>query len=103
MTVSTMPKDDFAESIPVLCPIVAQKISLTTSTARNSTNFTHNVIIITSDVDCFVVLGSSSVVAAVTDHFLPAGVPWAMNVGTNVRLAGIVASGTGNLYISEMT
>ena len=100
---SALDKDDYGEPIQgALTPRTAQSISVSTSTARNSSDFTYRVIRVITTVNCFIKLGDSTVEAAVTDHYLPAGAIEYFARKENTRIAGITASGSGTIYISEM-
>lgn len=83
-------------------PKVAQTFALSIASNRIATDFTKKVIKIYSTVDCFYKLGNSTVTAVTTDHFLPAKTIEYIAVGSNMRLAAILSSGTGTLYLSEM-
>ena len=81
---------------------VAQKITVTATTARNSTDFTHKILRIYSTEDSFIKLGDSTVEATANDHFLPKEVVDFISVGDHTRLAAIRDSADGTLYISEL-
>jgi len=103
MTRPALARDDYGEAIQgALTPETAQTVSLSDATARTATNFTYRVIRIYSTANCFIKLGDSTVEAAVTDHFLPTGAIEYFARKEHTRIAGILASGTGTLYISEM-
>jgi hypothetical protein len=56
-----------------------------------------------SSVDSFFKWGDASVTAATTDHPLKAGLDvMCYTDDTNLFLAGVVSSGTGTLFISEI-
>lgn len=86
----------------VLEPKAAQKVALTVASARSGTDFAARVIRVVSDVDCFIRLGDANVTATVNDHFLPAKSGDYFAVGGAKRVAGIVAIGAGNLYVTEL-
>lgn len=100
---SNMPQDDSGRSVPLLCPRIASTLALTTTTATSTNDFTYRSVTLTANVDCSFMLGDSRIVATTSGHFLPAGIPWTISVGDATRIAAIVASGTGTLYISEMS
>ena len=103
MSRSTLDKDDYGEPIQgALTPKTAHSVSLSDATARNTTNLIYRVIRVYSTANCFIKLGDSTVEAAVTDHFLPTGAIEYFARKEHTRIAGILASGTGTLYISEM-
>jgi len=96
-------KDDQGEPIQgALCPRVAQKVDLSTTTARCSADFTYKVISFHSDVALYFKLGDSTVEATSSDHHWPAGAIHFVTIREHTRIAAILASGTGTLYISEM-
>lgn len=103
MTRSALDKDDFGEPIQgALTPITSQSVSLSVATARNSSDFVYRVIRVYATANCFIRLGGGTVDAALTDHFLPAGAIEYFARKEHTRIAGILASSTGTLYISEM-
>ena len=103
MPKSALDKDDYGEPIQgALTPQTAKSVSITTSTARNSSDFAYRVIRVITTVNCFIKLGDSTVEAAVTDHYLPAGAIEYFARKENTRIAGITSSGSGTIYISEM-
>lgn len=109
-----MPQDFNGRTIPVLSLKNggAHAISLTTATARNTTAMAPSVdnarkgnivVALFSDVDCFINMGDNTVEAALTDHFIPAGIYINLSLlDTQTHIAAIVASGTGTLHISEL-
>lgn len=86
----------------VLKPLVAQKVTISGTTARNSTSFTNRVIRLTSTVDCYIKFGTATVEAAATDHFLPGGVVEYFTTQGAIRVAAITDGAGGTLFISEM-
>jgi hypothetical protein len=88
------------------------RLSLSTSQARNTTAFAQGVYQLTSDANCFVLQGSSTVAAAVpaaeatasAGNYLPAGVPMGpfyVQDAADAYFSAILSAGTGFLYISE--
>jgi len=103
MSRSELDKDDQGEPIQgALTPKTAQSVSLSDVTARNATDFTYRMIRVYSTQNCFIKLGDSTVEATVTDHYLPTGAIEYFARKEHTRIAGILPSGTGTLYISEM-
>jgi S-adenosylmethionine:tRNA-ribosyltransferase-isomerase (queuine synthetase) len=100
-----LPKDRYGEGIQAMSPLEggAQQVALTTASARQTTAFGSDtkVIGVYSTVDVFIELGSSTVTALVTDHFLPGSTYMMLSVKDHDHIAGILASGTGTLYVSE--
>ena len=84
--------------------LASQTRSFTATTARSSAFNAHtHTIQITATQICFVKLGDVTVEAAVTDHYIVAGVPYKLPVRGNTHIAVIRSSADGNLYITEMT
>jgi len=86
----------------------AHTISVSASSARNTTAFNAEtrVISIYADVDVYLNFGGSSVTAAGTDHFFPAGVYYDIALGGDgaghyTHLAALRVDTDGTLYISE--
>lgn len=81
-----------------------QKIDLAVTSAVNSTNIvsTSDCVRLWASVDCFVKFGDASVVATTNDHPLTAKVPEVFQLDGATRIAGIVSTGTGALFISVM-
>ena len=99
----TLDKDDQGIAIQgALTPVTAHQISMSTTTARNTTAFTYNILRVISAANCFIVLGSSVCEATATDHYLPADTIEYFSRKENTHLAAILSSGTATLYISEM-
>lgn len=75
-------------------------VSLSTTTAR-STLLPNGVYYITADVACLFLQGGVAVDALTTSNYLPAGAVFTARVtgAADGYIAGILASGTGNLYI----
>lgn len=82
-------------------------------TALNATTGKQNlgnssVVRLVSSVDCFVAfkLNGAPTAATTTDMFLPAFAPEYFAIGKDIsdvlHVSGIVASGTGTLYVSVM-
>lgn len=116
MTVAKLPLDQNSYPIDALCPYIAHKIDVSSSaSARNSTAFqsTTRAIEVMSSVDCFIKFGKTAVAATTSDHYLPAGVTKVFSLGHSdisissvagpfTHLAGITASGSGSVYVSEL-
>jgi len=81
---------------------IAQKITVSGTTARNGTDFTRKVIRVYSTEDAFIKLGDDTVEATANDHFLPKEVVDFITVDDSTRLAAIQDSTGGTLYISEL-
>lgn len=86
----------------------AHSISVTATSARNSTAFDADtqVISIYADVDIHVKLGDSSVTATTSDHFFPAGLYYDLSIGSErtghaTHVAVIRTDTDGNVFISE--
>jgi len=80
-------------------------VALSTSTNLNATALTGTLRLVRlwASVDCFVKVGGSSVTAATTDHPLTAKIPEIFHLAASEYVAGIVSSGTGTLFISELS
>jgi len=85
-------------------PTVAHTIAATTTSARNATAFQKpdGRLFINSDYEFWYKLGDSTVVAATSDHHVPAGIPIIIGRGMASHLAVIMASGSGNVYVTEL-
>lgn len=81
-----------------------QLVSLSTTTNLNSTNLNSGAdsVRLWASVDCFIRFGDASVVATTSDHPLTAKLPEVFQLDGAIRIAGIVSSGTGTLFISVM-
>jgi hypothetical protein len=79
-----------------------QKISTSTSSAASSA-FGSNVeyIRIVSDTTCWITFGTSPT-ATNSKTYLPAGEVEYYKVSEGEKVAAILASGTGNLYVAEL-
>ena len=108
---SKQPRDDANAPIPVLAYRTngGQQISLGVSSARSAA-VANNVRVVTiySTVDCFFEVGDDAVEAnGSTSHFLPAGLPYDISLGSetvtaqNPRYIAFIAGESGTLYLSE--
>lgn len=79
-------------------------VSLSVTTAASTElNPTSDCVRIWATVDCFIRFGATgSVVATTSDHPITAKVPEVFQLDGGKFVAGIVASGTGTLFLSEM-
>ncbi|MCS5597896.1 MAG: hypothetical protein NZ828_11655 [Alphaproteobacteria bacterium] len=108
---SLLPEDANGNPIPALKfkDSGAHKVNIDTVTsARNTGAFSTktDVISIYSTEDCFVKIGTSSVTATTSDHFIPAGIYLDIAIGPNADtqnayMAVIAANASGTVYISE--
>lgn len=105
-----LPTDSNNNPIPVLRLKSggAHRIITSGSSARNATAFGPDtrVIGIYATQDVYIRLGTSSVTAAGTDHFFPAGVYYDVALGADgasqaTHIAALQVSAAGSLYISE--
>ncbi len=113
---SSAPKDADGVTLQVLRPKAtpgAHQISVTGTTARNSTAFNENTraVELWSTEDLFFRFGGSTVTAVTTDHFLPREVARSYATGGDVTVGGlqqathiaaIRESISGTLYVSEL-
>ena len=106
MTVPLLPLDASGHPIDLLhlMPGTAQQISVTATSARNATAFaaTTAAIAVYTTKDCFIRTGGSSVTAANTDHFLPAGFYTTLALKGDTYLAATSNGTNGTLYVSEL-
>jgi hypothetical protein len=105
-----LPQDSDSNVIPAMRLLSggAHKISATSSSARNSADFNDNtrVVSVYATEPVYIKFGDSSVTAAVTDHYFPAGVYYDFAIGGDrtghyTRLAVLRVTGDGDVYISE--
>lgn len=89
----------------ILRPLNGQKVSVSGTSARNTTAFTHSDITIRCETACYIKLGDASVVATTSDggydRYLSAGVDFDMKTGGASHVAIILASGSDTAYINE--
>ncbi|HQX26470.1 MAG TPA: hypothetical protein PKX38_00880 [Alphaproteobacteria bacterium] len=80
-----LPQDSDSNVIPAmrLMPSGGHHISATSSSARNSTDFNSNtrVVSVYATEPVYIKFGDSSVTAAATDHYFPAGVYYDFAIG----------------------
>lgn len=105
-----LPQDMDNNPIPALSlkDSGAHSISVTATSARNSTAFDSDtqVISLYADVDVYVKLGDSSVTATTSDHFFPSGLYYDVSIGNertghSTHVAVLRTDTDGTLYISE--
>lgn len=106
-----LPLDDNGTSVQALRfkPGAAHAITTTTSaSARNATAFgaTTQIVSIFATTDIYLRFGDSSVTAATTDHFFPAGTYYDVSVGGReaqryTHLAVRAVATGGNVFVSE--
>ena len=77
-------------------------LSVTTGNVALPSTYLLRVYRLWSSVDCFVRFGGSAVEATTSSVPLTAKVPEVFHVYDNSYIAGIVSSGTGTLFISEL-
>lgn len=108
---SKQPRDDANAPIPVLAfrPGGGQQISVGFTSARSAA-VANSVRVVTlySTVDAFFEVGNSDVIANTsTSHFIPAGFPYDISLGSetitaqNPRYVAIIGTDTGTAYLSE--
>ena len=105
-----LPQDSDSNVIPAmrLLPGGAHYISATSSSARNSTNFNAltRVVSVYATEPVYLKFGDSTVTAASSDHYFPAGVYYDFAIGGDrsghyTRLAVLRVTSDGDVYISE--
>jgi hypothetical protein len=112
MAKTRMPRDDNSQSIPVLRfrEGGSQTVSLSDAAVRSSAlSSGTRVITVTCTVASFFRTGGSDVTASTSDHYIPAGIPFDMALGSDMSdtdayhaYISIITSGaTGTAYISE--
>lgn len=105
---ANLPTDRNAHAIQALRPAVsggAHSITTSGTTDTNGDAFADDtkIIGVVATEDAFIRLGTSTVEATTSDHFLPAGVYFYFNIDGNVtHLAAIQSTSAGVVYISEM-
>lgn len=109
---TSLPTDVNANVIPAMRLKTggAHSIAVTATSARNATAFNADtkVISLYATVAVFVKFGTSTVTAANTDHYFPAGTYYDVAIsGGDVKgpqsthIAVLAVSGNGTVYISE--
>jgi len=92
--------DDNAKPIPVMKPVSTEKLSLSTSAASGAAlASTTTVLRIVADVPCYY---STDGTATTSSAFLPSSAIEYIRLDSGDTLSVILASGTGNMWISEM-
>jgi len=79
-------------------PISCQSVSLTTTSARNSTDLTGNMVAVWATATSFIKCGGSTITAATTDIAIPANTMVYIPRTDFTRIAGVTAS-SATLYI----
>ncbi len=110
MTVTLLPRDADDRAIPALRlrPGAAHTVTVTATSARNSTSFNAEtrVISVYATVPMFMRLGDNTATATIADHYLPAETYLDIAIGGGRAVqygyaAFIRASSDGAVYISE--
>lgn len=113
MAKTRMPRDDNSQSIPVLRFRTggAQHLNISSGAPTLSAQLPVGTRIITliCTVDAFFETGGSGVSATSSSHFIPAGVPFDMALGSDLSkvdgyhsyISVLSASGSGVAHISE--
>ena len=106
-----LPQDSDENPIPVmrLKDGGAHSIAATASSARNSTAFDAETVVVSiyADVPVYLKFGGTSVTATTSDHFFPAGIYYDVAIGGermghSTHLAVLRADSTdGTVYVSE--
>lgn len=85
-------------------PILSQNITISSSSAINAGAFSHAIIRVVSDVDCYIIFGGSNATAVAGNTLLPAGAIEYFNCQGNTNIAVISKTGnTGILNVTEMS
>lgn len=79
-----------------------EKVALTVAAAHSTAVTKHTHVIVTSDVDSFVKIGNAVAADLTTSLFLPAKFPMAFSLANGDYVSAILATGTGNLYVSTI-
>ncbi len=87
----------------------AHSVAASATSARNATAFNADtqVVSLYATVPVYVRFGTSTVTAASTDHYFPAGVYYDFSIGAGgkggrfTNVAVLAVSGSGTVYISE--
>ncbi len=110
MTVTLLPRDADDRAIPALRlrPGAAQTVTVTATSARNTTSFNAEtrVISVYATAPMFTRLGDGTVTATTSDHYLPAETYLDIAIGGGRTpqygyMAFIRASSDGTVYVSE--
>ncbi len=112
MAKTRMPRDDNSQSIPVLRFRTggAQKVSINSSSASSiSISGGTRVITLICSVSSYFETGNAGVEATANSHFIPAGLPFDMALGSDLSdtdgyhntISIISESSSGVAYISE--
>jgi hypothetical protein len=96
-------RDDGGATIQAIYPGVTQKIDLSATSAQSAPVGTSTTAIrLYATADCFIAIGADPAAAADgTSLPLKAGAAEYFAIGRGQKVAGIVASGTGELYVTE--
>ena len=98
-----MIRDQFGAPIPVLS-FSGDPIVLGIATSSASTTLTPSTIYrIYATVDCFIKLGTGTVVATNNSHPLSANLPEFFSCDSINNVLAVIGTSAGTLYISEMS
>ncbi len=88
----------------VFKPSTTQTVSLSTSSAATSNAFGSQIdkVMVTSTAACFVKFDGTPT-ATTSDVYIAANTPYFFNVAGSDKCAGIVASSTATLYVTELS
>lgn len=101
---SDLHKDkDGREVQGAMTPLVARKISVTDTTARQALTYSCRIVRLVATKNCFVNFGDGTVEAANTDHYMAEGATEYFHLLIwQTYIAAIRSTENGTLYISEM-
>lgn len=92
----------FAQGIPTGIDGTSQVVSLSTSSAQSSA-IDGAWVDVTCSADCFVALGANPTATTTTSRLLSGGQTYRLKLWTtSLKVAGILASGTGSLYVTPL-
>ena len=89
-------------------PVTTQRVSLSTTSAAmsNAAGGSGSVwgIMVSADSHCFIDIAVAPTATTTTSMYVPANVnPIFLKINNGENVAGIMASGTGNLYVTEIS
>ena len=95
------PLDIHANPVPALLPAKSHSLNVSGTASRTTDAFTASVVMVYSDVDCFLAFGDNTVDADTNSHFHAGGLTFVYALGDAEHISA-VSTETGKVYISEM-
>lgn len=98
----TLPIDGNRNAVPALRPGTTERVATSTASAASAAVTASSIVRVISSTDVFLAVGTNPT-ATTSSMLLPANTPEYIKLNTGDRIAAILSTGSGYLYVTAVS